>query len=296
MASIFVQLAAYNDDELPKTIDDCIKKSSGKNEIYFGIHECYIESKTEFNNPNIKIVYSKAPENLGVGVSRYLANKLYDNQDYYLQVDCHTRFRQDWDEIIIDNLNKYLDQDNKCILTGYPPGYWYEKDGKEFLDLDADTTTILLTRDSNEKKSFEDKRIIRQEGKPFDKTYCTESLSAGFIFGKGDIHKVLQHPGIFYYGEEFFRAATFYTHGYNLMYPGTPIVFHLYGNHAKRVPCWETYPEETQKLEEMSVYIIKHLLSQGEKDPSYKTWFGSERSLEMFGKYLDINFKNGIIY
>lgn len=295
MASIFVQLAAYDDDELPKTISDCIEKSSGNHEIFFGVHECYIDNKTVIDNPNVRIQYSKAPENLGVGMSRYIANKLYNNEDYYLQIDCHSRFRQNWDDLLIKNLHKHLDVGNNCILTGYPPAYWYEND-REVLDLDSLTTGIRLKRDRNQQDLFKETRKVEQEGIGSDQTYCTESLSAGFIFGKGSIHKVLQHPGIFYLGEEFLRAASFYTHGYNLVYPEIPTVFHLYGSQSKRVPCWYKYPEETKKLEEISVYIIKQLLSEYNRDATYKVWFGSERSLDMFGTYLGINFKDGIIY
>lgn len=292
MSTIFVQIASYNDDELTKTINDCVLKSSGKNDIYFGIHECYIDNKTIFNNPNIKIAYSKAPENLGVGKSRYLANKFYNNEDYYLQIDSHTRFRKNWDDLAITNLNKYWESENICILTGYPPAYWYEDDGKEVLDLNAKTTNIKLKRDKKQIDAFKNARIVDQHGVPNDNTYCSESISAGFIFGKGEIHKVVQHPGIFYYGEEFVRAASFYTHGYNLMYPDIPLVFHLYGNHSKRIPCWITFPEEGKSLEEFSAYVIKEILS---KNIINNISLGSKRSLDEYGNYIDVDFKNGII-
>lgn len=292
MSTIFVQIASYDDDELTKTVNDCIAKSSGNNEIFFGIHECYIDNKTIFDNSNVKIIYSKAPENLGVGKSRYLANKLYDNEDYYLQIDSHTRFIKNWDDLAIKNLNKYWDLENICILTGYPPSYWYENNEREVLDLNSQTTKIKLKKDKNQIDVFKNARTIDQHGVSNDNTYCSESISAGFIFGKGEIHNVIQHPGIFYYGEEFLRAASFYTHGYNLMYPDIPLVFHLYGNHSKRVPCWITFPEEGSSLEEFSAYAIKEILS---KNMVNNIFLGSKRPLEQYGNYIDVDFKNGII-
>lgn len=296
MPSIFVQIASYDDQELIKTVEDCLAKSSNNNIINIGIHECYINNKTIFNNPNIKIKYSQAPENLGVGIGRYLSNELYSNEDYYLQVDSHTRFRKSWDDLLIDNLHKYIDTGNKCILTGYPPGYWYEEDGSETLDLDAQTTSIKLKRVQSDHKMFNDRRIIDQEGIPSNNTFCSESISGGFIFGTGDIYKVKQHPGIFYFGEELLKAASLYTNGYNLMIPDAPVVFHLYGNMSKRVPSWVTYPNETTSLEERSGYLIKTLLSEYDINASSKVWLGTERSLDMYGKYLGIDFKHGIIY
>jgi [Skp1-protein]-hydroxyproline N-acetylglucosaminyltransferase len=296
MSSIFVQIASYDDEELPKTIQDCLNKSSKHNKIYFGIHECYIDNKTIFEYDNIKIQYSKAPENLGVGMGRYLANNLYDGEDYYLQIDSHSRFRENWDVVLIDNLNKHLDIDNKCILTGYPPGYWYEEDGSETLDINAKTTSIKLKRQKDDCDLFKEKRIINQEGIESDETFCSESISAGFIFGTGEISKVKQHPGIFYLGEEILRAAAFYTNGYNLMIPEIPVIFHLYGNDSKRVPCWVTYPNETNELEERSRYLVKALLSEYDTNPTYGVWLGTERDLEMYGRYVRADFKYGIIY
>jgi len=292
MASIFVQIASYNDKELIKTVNDCIEKSSGDNEIFFGIHECYIENKTVFTNQNIRIQYSKAPENLGVGMGRYLSNKLYNNEDYYLQIDSHSRFRDNWDKIIIDNLEKYLSIGNKCILTGYPPSYKYKKDGAEVLDLTAETTGIRFKRDKDQDVYFKNDRLINQEGVGFDNTYCSESISAGFIFGKGEINKVEQHPAIFYFGEEMLRAASFYTNGYNLMYPDIPVVFHLYGTDSDRVLCWDTFPNECAKLEEFSKYTIKKIIIE-ERVNSIS--LGNNRSLSEYGRYAGLDFKNGIV-
>lgn len=297
MSSIFVQIAAYDDDELIKTINDCINKSSGDHEIFFGVHECYIENKTVINLKNVKIKYSKAPENLGVGIARYLANQFYNNEDYYLQIDCHSRFIKNWDNILIENLERYLKVGNKCILSAYPAGFWYNENGEEEYDYKEKPSLIVLNKSKHQKEIFQNTRIRHQERKIFDETYCSESISAAFIFGPGEIYKVKQHPGIFYIGEEFLRGACFYTHGYNIMVPDILSIFHLYGDVSKRVPCWFTYPKESAEGVKISDMIVKRLLSGfGPEDPEISIWMGKERSLEMFGRYLGIDFKNGIIH
>lgn len=292
MSSIFVQIGSFNDDELIKTVNDCINKSSGENEIKFGIHECYVDTKTVFDNQNISIQYSKAPENLGVGMSRYLANKFYNGEDYYLQIDAHTRFRENWDKIIIEDLESHLSVGNKCILTAYPPGYWYDKNGLEHLDLDAKSGIIKLKKTSWQKTTYSKDRIIDQEGATQDGTFCSESISGGFIFGSGEISKVVQNPAIFYFGEEFLRAVSFFTNGYNLVSPKQNIVFHLYGNHSKRVPAWILYPEESKKLEDFSKVAIKLILSENRIGPRE---LGSIRPVQEFSKFLNIKIIKGII-
>ena len=54
---------------------------------------------------NVNIKYSKAPENIGVGMGRYLANQLYNGEDFYLQIDSHMTFVNNWDVKLVECLN-----------------------------------------------------------------------------------------------------------------------------------------------------------------------------------------------
>lgn len=288
MASIFVQIASFNDKELVKTVNDCILKSSGQNDIYFGIHECYIDNKTIFQNDKVSISYSKAPENLGVGMSRYLANKFYNGEDFYLQIDSHSRFVKDWDLICINNINKHLSIGNKCILTSYPAEYKYNADSTEWFSSNLVPTMIKFKKENDE--LFKSSRILEQHGVPIDGSFCSESVSAAFIFGQGEISSVLQNPAIFYFGEEILKAASLYTSGYNLMCPDQTVIFHLYGADSDRIPVWDIYPDEYKSLDSFSKNAVRLILSESRIGPRE---LGSERSLEEFGRLIGLNFKDG---
>lgn len=92
--TIFVQIPSYRDWELPKTIHNCIEQSSGNNAIRFGVHNCVAFEGEVFVAPksNVSIKTSIAPSNVGIQQARYIANDLYDGEDYYFQIDSHTRF------------------------------------------------------------------------------------------------------------------------------------------------------------------------------------------------------------
>ena len=73
MASIFVQIPAYHDLELIKTIDSLYSQASGDNTINVGIHFNYYENLPEeieyclskkFLNGRIKSIINKAPAGL----------------------------------------------------------------------------------------------------------------------------------------------------------------------------------------------------------------------------------------
>lgn len=56
----------------------------------------------------------------GVVRKRYLISEMFDNQDYFLQIDSHTLFSPGWDTAIINQLNKAKEIFNtdKLVLTG----------------------------------------------------------------------------------------------------------------------------------------------------------------------------------
>lgn len=285
MSTIFIQISSLEDEELHKTIIDCIEKSSKDNELFFGLHECYINKKTEFNLDNVKILYSKCPENLGIGRGRYIANKFYNNEDYYLQVDAHTRFAKNWDISLINDLNRYIDVGIKCILTTYPLRYWYEN-GIEVLEEGNNINSIRVVKNDD---LFSRNRELIQEAGGDIRSKCVESTSGGFVFGPGSIAHVKHHPGIFF-GEEMYRAAALYTNGYNLMLPEKNVIYHLYGSDSNRKAPWDICPKEFEKGLEFSRYVIKTVLSENRIN---SISMGSERSLKEYGKYIGVDFEEG---
>lgn len=291
MSSVFVHIAAYNDVELYKTVKNCIDMSSGKNEIFFGIHECYLEEPTVIDLPNVRIKYSKAPENIGVGISRYLANKLYNGEDYFYQVDAHSRFVKNWDEILIANLEKHKSVGIKCILTCYPARYWY-KDGVEVYDKNMNPSSFSFNKlDSIE--LFEKTRLLKQEYAENNQGGCAGFVSAANIFADGSLSEVEECPHILYKGDEALRAASIYTSGFNIVIPDQVCVYHLYGSDTNRVVVWDQFPEECAPKNEFADIVFKTILTQEKTGPRE---LGSARSLKTYGNFLGVDFSSGIIY
>jgi hypothetical protein len=287
MSSIFVQISAYHDYELHKTIIDCIAKSSGENELYFGVHVCYkdIDDFLYINIPNIQYVKSKAPDGLGVGYGRYLANEFYNGEDYYLQVDAHTRFAQDWDINLIDDHKIYTDQGCKPILTAYPSGYFYENSR---IIYDKNPSVVFADFEKNKESSGTDflhqTSMANSPGNIF-----TRAVSAGHVFASGDIASIKPNRKMFNWGEEFLTAIRFFTHGYDLMLPRKQNLYHLYyGDRPEnqRRLSGQDYPSETDAIFNNSNNEIKRILSDrivGDQE------LGSIRSLEDFWYYADIH-------
>jgi len=135
--SIFVSLCCLGvDTELIKTIKSAKDNASDSDSIHIGIafignkefYEKIIEETSDYTN--IKHSFHELKTNLGVGRGRRLATNLYENQDYFLQVDAHTFFLQDWDKFLIERLGLACEEtgNQKTVLSGFPGRYGYVDD------------------------------------------------------------------------------------------------------------------------------------------------------------------------
>jgi hypothetical protein len=287
MSSIFVQISSYHDYELPKTILDCIGKSSGKNDLSFGIHSCYdsFDDIEDVDLPNIKYVKSKAPQGLGVGQGRYLANRLYSGEDYYLQIDAHTRFSKDWDINLIADHSEYLSYGCNPILTAYPSGYHYE--GSEIVYDENPGVVFADFVEKNKKNCLEflhQTSSSNREGNIF-----TRAVSAGHIFASGDIAKIEPNYKMFNWGEEYLNAIRFFTHGYDLMLPRKQNLYHLYYGDSpenQRKLAGKDFPDRADAIFKISNEEIYRILKNniiGDQE------LGDKRTLEDFWYYSGIN-------
>jgi hypothetical protein len=299
MNSIFLQIAAYHDYELPKTIANAALQSSGKNKIHFGIHNCYREIKhihipnvNKIDHIKLNIIESQAPNNIGVGLSRTIANNFYDGEDYYLQVDSHTRFVKDWDIGFINSLRHYQACGvDKPLLTSYPAGYYYDDNLVEKFNTNYSLTNISF----HQKLDFSDNMVPHQTGVPVTNN-LSKSVSGGCIFSIGDFHKIAINKKMYNWGEEILVAARAFTHGYDLLLPDKQYLFHLYYDASKsfqhnlRRHAWTDWPVEHGEFVTGSNAEIKNIFSNqiiGEQA------LGSVRTLDEFGEFAGLDFRTG---
>jgi hypothetical protein len=295
MASIFVQIASYHDFELPKTVYDAVRKSSGKHVICFGVHQTYIEDYQILIPmvPNFKMSESKAPKDIGVGRARHLANSSYAGQDYYLQVDAHTRFYQNWDDDLIRNILELQAKGvAKPLLTAYPSSYSYNNRLEEFSDWDRSVTLISFQEKPDQ---FASTLIPSQLAVPSEGGVKQTSVSAGFIFTLGEFAKIGFNQKIMFWGEEILIAARAFTHGFDLYIPNKQYIYHLYYDHTAvwqknmRGHVWKDFPQEYEIKDRESKQEVFDILSNRRIGPEA---LGEERSLDEYGTWAGLDFIN----
>lgn len=295
MESIFVQIATYHDYELPNTINDLIEKSSGNNYINFGIYLCYYQ-KEDIDIPklqNIKVAKEMAPNGIGLGYSRSVAHNFYNGEDYYLQIDSHTKMDKNWDEQIISDIKYYQNLGfKKPLLTTYPRNYWYEDNIAKFDTNDRVTQISFFEKP----EQFLNIYIPSQTAVDnVNQNIFSNSVSGGSIFTVKDF--IVPNPKIAFYGEEIILATRAFTNGFDLLLPRKQYMYHLYFNHArkeesKRRLLWQDFPQQFNEIDKISKAEIFNIFQNNIIGPLE---LGSERTLDDFGLLNGLDFKTRTI-
>jgi hypothetical protein len=284
VVSIFIQISAYRDRELQKTIKDAIAKSSGQYELKFGVHELIAEDD-EVVDLGVPTLTSVAPENLGVNAGRYLANSLYDGEDYYFQIDSHMRFVYHWDSVAVAGIKYYQSQGiAKPLMTMYPGNFWYEDGVEKFDSIQNFTPTLISFHEKPQQ--LVDTMAPSQMAKPTSLACAyTYSVSAANIFTLGEFANLPRDTRIMFWGEEILTAATAFCHGFDLVVPTGPLVWHLYHSGQSyeatgRHHAWQDYSRHWNELVEASKGCLEESLHN----------LNGIRSLEEFGDFAGIDF------
>ena len=132
MMVVFLYLLSYRDTECMKTLTDLFDKADNPGIIYVGIchqnknkNEYCIPKNFKYMN-HIRFKDYDYKEALGPTFARYICSHLWKGEQYFMQIDSHSRFLKGWDTTI-KNMYKKCDSINS-ILTLYPPSHDnYEK-------------------------------------------------------------------------------------------------------------------------------------------------------------------------
>lgn len=296
MEQIFIQIAAYRDAELLKTIENCISNASDPERLNFGIVNqysleddfCFDVNRYE-NDSRFKILNIQFNQSLGACWARSETNKMYNHQDYVLQIDSHSRFVKNWDSKLISYWKNM--EDDWAIFTSYPPPYHplEVNEGKQ------EKVYIIHTYDIKNHMTKQRPMVMdnwRNRGKP----YRARHVAAGFIFGKGKIiQDVPYDPELYFSGEETSLAIRYYTHGYNLYHPNEIFVWHYYTRKESPKHWRDNIARELMAKSRNRLMSLVGLNKEGQKNIG-KFGLGGRRSLQDFIKYSGIDFERNFLH
>lgn len=230
---IFISVASYQDPLLLETLCSAYKNAENKDALIFGVCEQAdigidvqsIDFKDQIKYELLDPVMAKGPCWARARIQHQITN-----EEYFLQIDSHTIFAQDWDRILL-NYHSWLETclKNNFVITGYPRGF---KPNKKLTNFELNTAykkTLGIT--FREKRMFEDGYYSMQKSFPTNTELPAKGLlvAGGFIFAKKEFVNLIPYdPKFYFHGEELSLALRLYTNMWDVVHiPRIPI-FHLY--------------------------------------------------------------------
>lgn len=296
---IFIQIAAYRDPELLPTLRDCLAKAAFPDDLRFGI--CWQTDSADralepfLDHPHFRIQRVPWHESKGLCWARSEIQKLYDGEEFTLQLDSHHRFAPGWDRQLREFIE--LCDGAKPILTSYAgvyePGVSETPASSGPFKMVADRFTpsgTILFRPHHIPGWQDMKAPIR-----------ARFVSGHYFFTLGKHCEEYRYdPQLYFAGDEISLSIRSYTLGYDLFHPHRNLVWHEY-TRAGRVKHWQ---DHTKKQTEAPIELAWHerdviskrrlrkMLKEEDNDEEIGVYgLGTVRSHADYERYAGIDFR-----
>lgn len=287
MSKIFLSIACFMDPDVINTIDDCLKRAKNPKNITIGVclqydPDDYFFKKYE-NHSQVKLIKIHYSEAKGPAYARYKLYKLFSNEDFFFQIDCHSRFYDNWDEKIIECYNECLKINKKVIISYYPENIDRMKDNSQLI---ANISTV---------RCIDEKMGIKTHGIWIPLKDCPKKswgISAAMLFFDKVAHNDIVFDDEIYFGEQFEEqvvlAARYWTRGYDIFTPSKHIISTEYITNKKRQKkSLRRNKKEYNETYEKLCHIMK-LKYNKKYENCEKSKLGNVRTIEDYYKMLNI--------
>jgi len=263
--TIFVSIASYRDQLCPMTIITLYEMAQNPENIYVGLcqqndtkkdTECVFPEGhplTEIAKKNVRKVNIPHTQAKGPTYARFICASLYKNEDFFMMIDSHSLFPQDWDIHLINMHKSLIDAGHsKIILSFYPPKL---EEYQSEVELNTYVTVLQKTQKNNDGIP-----VFQGAGWQMapDLPTLNYYVSANFMFAAGNIVKEIPfdpHLPFLFEGEEILYSIRAYTHGWNVFSPNRNIIFHHYTRKGEP-KFWDDLTLEAKD----SIHKVRYLL------------------------------------
>lgn len=306
--TIFVSVPAYRDDECQDTVLDIFNKAKYPERIYVGVvqqikfkHEnCFNncdECKRRLENGQIKVIEYDYSEARGPCQARHQASTMWSGQEYYMQIDSHTKFEPDWDVTMMEEFD--LTRDPKAVIGSYPPT---DTQMEEIKSSNFKKTPMMcdggkFTREGLPKISAVLVDIPDDHRRPIPVPFVGANLMVMHYQALFDV-PFDPYLSFLFFGEEILLSARLWTSGYNFYAPRKSFCSHHYVREGK--PKFSSdipgYKRCKKLVAERVKYVTRINTNPELVHPDYRReveiyGLGKERSIEDFWAFAGVDFQ-----
>lgn len=245
--TIFISIAAFCDPFLRFTIESLFSAASMPEALVLGVVDQTTEPLSQWLDEQpfadqVRYLHVHPLHSRGVCWARHLAQTLFDDEAWFLQVDSHTWFEPGWDALLRAHMARLMARSERPVLSIYPPGFEFDQQGQPVKKI-SPTSSVAYFKVKPEQSLQADNRVLtfkvayqKLPSESLNREYSWYyargfHLAGGFLFTPGRfVHEVPYDPRFYFHGEEQGLALRAYTRGWDLFSPQ----FH-------RVPLWHLY-------------------------------------------------------
>jgi hypothetical protein len=238
---IFCSIASYRDLQCPLTVIDMVKKAKNPEKLVICIcqqnanEDVDCLNEKDYAPAKVKFIKLSDRDARGPCWARYLIQQEWRGEEYFLQVDSHMRWAQDWDQKCIDDL-KVLPP--KSCLSNYVPLFNLET-GKPEDETQVRGGLYIINKETYKDDGFF--RVTSDFVSPSDKPLEGRGWGACFSFSNSALlHDAPYDPYTphLFFGEEMDILARMFTRGWRVYASSKPICFTNF-NREYRPTFWE---------------------------------------------------------
>lgn len=312
--SIFISIASYCDPLLSLTMQQAYEKAAWPDSLHFGVVDqspLTAPYPVPASVPAKQVTYIKieASQTHGCCWARSLAMSLMGRQDWFLQIDSHMIFEQNWDATLIGKINTLMRFTPRCILSSYPPSFKFVNG----VPTPQSSSQRLIAHVVSPQGMFEPGNpVLPFQSKQLFGLGAVEGfhLAAGCLFASAEyVHQFPYDPYLYFNEEEASMAVRLFTNDwttYHVM--GIPI-FHLYNENdgtINRPLPWDAKTQEPKQAEDQDQPLWSRLISRARErmnilmsqDSSSLGVYGlgHKRSLQDYAEECGIDYINRVIH
>ena len=270
MKRIFISTSSYRDSDLINTIDDALMKAAIPERIGFGVvfqgtRNEFLEFLPKTSNKLVYIKHVEIEDSKGTGWARNLITKtMLDDEDYFLQIDSHTRFKENWD---VELISFYESIGEECMVSAYPPHFGRNETYEVYSKRNLNNHAIVVG--FTEMYSFKDTK-----GRIPEEDYEDSITAAGaFQFCSNVVAKSLTFEEYFNpWMDQEISSCLAYMGGYNIYAPKDAFIWHCYAdNHIGSDEKWRPLIADDRIISDFDRYPFE-TIKTWKRNRSFEDW------------------------
>ena len=297
VAKIYVSIASYRDPLVQSTVDNLFSTASGLHDIHVGVFVQEFESDessiTNTYDGKVNFTVDLPGCVFSVSKCRVLANSWLDHSyDYVLQIDAHSRFESNWDNVLVEEHRETTQRlDSKLLFSSYLPG-WTPRPVDTLKDYSPNTVgDITYNTDTAKKSLFDTYELVPHlVGRERNDNLAAKGwyICGHFIFGPAEYFLTVTQPSwVLFWGEELYHSLMAFTNGWDVYLPYSLPVRHMYPQDVEEFmplnKLWNDFYDDWEINKPIATdLIIDHII---DRTTGFEH-FGTKRSIDDLYQYL----------